>query len=112
MKKQKIPFDFSKFGQEGISVDYLEESVIALHKHPNEEDLYYGIFENGCFIGLPNELKMYQEIKPREIWVNEYTNGLSATCMWYDSEKEAAECKSATHYVKSIKFREVLDDEQ
>ena len=51
---------------------------------------------------------MYQEIKPREIWVNEYPQWLGKAY----KEKDEAESRKSNNYIKTIKFREVLDDEQ
>lgn len=110
MKKQ-IEFDFGKWVQEGISVKSWDDSVVALHKHPNKEDLYYGISEHGCFICTPKELTMYQEEKPREIWVNEQESaGFHYSKVF--SSKEEAESQKLPFVIRTVKFREVQDNEQ
>lgn len=110
MKKVKIDFDFSKWGQEGISVYHYNTKVLTLHKHFNHgEYYYYGISETNLFGCASKHLFMYQEIKPREIWVNEYPTHLAE---FVYTSKEQAVIGSADNTTKQIKFMEVLDDEQ
>lgn len=116
MKKVKIDFDFSKWGQRDVDTTLKGHTIQTLHKHPNAKvnECFYGIDGFGhAFKTYLNsgELEMYQEIKPREIWVNEYqTIGCTNSCI-YQSEEEAIKNKSR-NYIRTIKFREVLDDEQ
>lgn len=111
MKKVKIDFDFEKWGQEGISVIIQSEDIIKLHQNPIKNIWFYGLFKNGNnFVCLYTDLTMYQEVKPREIWVNEFHDTLSAVI--HTNKKSAISCKDFDGYNKSVKFREVLDDEQ
>ena len=111
MKKVKIDFDFSKWGQEGISVYHYNTKVLTLHKHFNpDEDYYYGISETNLFGTSSKHLYMYQEIKPREIWVNEYPNNLRAYVFWDTKEDAETKLLNYTTPLKTIKFREVLDE--
>lgn len=116
MKKQKIDFDFSKWGQEGISVEYKGNRVQTLHQHPNENayQYYYGVdCFNNFFVTYLSQLDliMYQEIKPREIWVNEQEGGGFHYSKVFSS-KEGAESQKLPFVIRTVKFREVLDDEQ
>lgn len=111
MKKQQIEFDFSKWGQEGISVQKDQCEVIQLHKHKIEGRVY-GLVKVGFSFNIfecnEDKVIMYQEIIPREIWVNEYPTKLGRC---YDT-KELAENMKSLDYIRTIKFIEVLDDEQ
>lgn len=111
MKKQQIPFDFSKWGQEGISVDDIcGRLVIRLYENPIKDE-FYGIAHDGSVFALPKEkFTMYQEIKHREIWVNEYSTGLGV--MHFTEEAAIQQRDKARTFVKLVKFREVLEDEQ
>ena len=111
MKKQQIPFDFTKWGQEGISVESSDFIVHTLHLHPHNKDNCYGIAHNGdAFNFHVGWLRMYQEIKPREIWVNEYSTGFGI--MHFTEEAAIQQRDKARTFVKLVKFREVLEDEQ
>lgn len=109
MKKQ-IEFDFSKWGQEGITVNSGESQMITLHQNPNHPTYYYGLdlSSNACSYHK-SKLTMYQEVKPREIWVNEYKHKLGETCY---STIQGASKGSAVGCLRQVKFREVLDNEQ
>ena len=112
MKRQQIDFDFSKWGQEGISVILPSRNhAVTLHKSPLGDNSYYGISNDTyTFHVNVNNLKMYEEIKPREIWVNEYSTGFG---IMHFTEKDAIQQRDkARTFVKLVKFREVLDDEQ
>jgi len=112
MKKQ-IEFDFAKWGQEGISVTVNGKNVITLHKNPNHANYFYGMtgptlmFNNSgpCFT-------MFEEVKPREFWVNVYENRSVGI---YETEQSAIEAfNSSRKYApkingQTIKVREVLD---
>jgi len=68
MKKQ-IDFDFAKWGQEGISVEYNRKTILTLHINPFNNEYYYGIInENLAFIAPATPLTMFEEVKPREFW--------------------------------------------
>lgn len=111
MKKQ-IEFDFFKWGQEGISVEIEGVKVLGLHQNPTNTYDYYGIDSKGLtFIRNKIELRMYQEIKPREIWVNEQEGGVFHYSKVFSSKAEA-ESQKLPFVIRSVKFREVLDDEQ
>lgn len=109
MKKQQIPFDFSKWGQDGITCVFEDSPILTLHLNLRNQLNYYGITESGTpFHTYVSSIKMYQEIKPREIWVNEYPRHFGNT---YNTKEEAEKYKTSS-CVRTIKFREVLDDEQ
>lgn len=85
--------------------------VHTLHLHPHNKDHYYGIAHNGLTFRVHVfSLTMYQEIKPREIWVNEYPSGFRNSAVHVS--KVSAELDSGGSCLRQIKFREVLDDEQ
>ena len=107
--KRLIDFDFSKWGQDGINVEVNGSKVAELHKHNTAKDVYfghYGGFQIFCLYS--NNFIMYQEIKPREFWINEYEDRVG---MPYESKSDANENK-AKGFKRQIKVREVLDDEQ
>lgn len=55
--------------------------------------------------------KLYMKVpkpKPREIWVNEYADGL---CGVHHNTRLEAEKEANSIYPKQVKFREVLDEE-
>ena len=109
MKKQQIEFDFSKWGQEGISVDDIcGRLVIRLYENPIKDE-FYGVAHDGSVFALPKQkFTMYQEVKPREIWVNEYYDFFGKG---YHTKKEAMDRK-ASSCIRTIKFVEVIEDEQ
>ena len=109
MKKQ-IEFDFSKWGQEGISVK-TDMEVLNLYKNDILNNFYYGIDINGVVFSLPEKhLKMYQETKPREIWVNEQQDAIFHYSKVFASKKEA-ESQKLPFVIRTIKFREVEDEQ-
>lgn len=110
MKKINIEFDFEKFGQEGVTAFIDGVEIISAHKFPFDyPDRYYGIDQRGMtYDRHKSKLVMYQEIKPREIWVNEYPAGFTGSV--HLSKEKAISCRIAS-FTTTIKFREVLDDE-
>ena len=104
MKKQ-IEFDFSKWGQEGISVETDTYNMATLHKNPIN-NLYYGVDEDGDLnSGKATEFKMYEEVKPQEFWVNVYGDAYSYT--FYHSKEQAQEYLAKGG--KTIKLVEVIE---
>jgi hypothetical protein len=87
MKKQ-IDFDFTKWGQEGVSVECYKEEILSLHINPKSSNYYYGMV-NGttCFNVTKSYLTMYEEVKPREFWVIMYGNKSSR--LFYDTKEQA-----------------------
>lgn len=111
--KKEIDFDFEKFGQEGVEAFIDGVRILTTHKFPSGyPDRYYGIDVRGMtYDRHKSKLVMIEEIKPREIWVNEYpTTSYKNSCI-YES-KEAAFIGSGKTANIQTKFREVLDDEQ
>lgn len=107
--KKRIEFDFSKWGQEWISVTIHSEDIIILHQNPINNNWFYGVYKNGMnFVCLDTDLEMYQETKPREIWVNEYKDGYTTS----HQTKENALRLAGADCLRTIKFREVEDGEQ
>ena len=82
MKKQ-IDFDFTK-----------------------SSNYYYGMV-NGttCFNVTKSYLTMYEEVKPREFWVNVYGDAYSKFC--YDTKEQAQEYLAKGG--KAIKLVEVIE---
>lgn len=109
MKKQ-IDFDFEKFGQKGVTAFIDGVEIETIHKFPvGYPDRYYGIDVRGMtYDRHKSRIKMYQEIKPREWWLNEYENRVGQP---YDSQSEGYKNR-AGGFKRQIKVREVLDDEQ
>lgn len=104
---KKIEFDFSKWGQEGISVYNETDKMVTLHKNPISNDLYYGIDEEGyTYSGLIIKFTMYEEVKPREIWVNEYKTGLTSN-VFHDTREKAS--KVQANWLRQVKFIEVIE---
>ena len=107
--KKQIPFNFELWGTEGISVDdIMGRLVIKLHENPIRDD-FYGIVHDGSpFACKDINLIMYQEVKPREIWVNEYTIGLSNT--HYPTKELATKYAANTSTeIRQVKFIEIID---
>jgi hypothetical protein len=54
---------------------------------------------------------MYQEVKPREIWVNEYDNGFKYGIYKYGiyASIEAAKSHAGNGLIRQVKFIEVID---
>ena len=111
MKKQQIDFDFEKFGQKDVTAFIDGVEIATMHKFPvGYPDRYYGIDVQGMtYDRHKSRIKMYEEIKPREIWVNKYKHKLGERC--YTTLEKAIE-GSAGGCIGQVKFREVLDDEQ
>jgi len=106
--KKEIEFDFAKWGQEGISVEINGAKIATLHKHTLIPDAYYGIFDSSsfntfCLYG--NNFKMFEEVKPREFWVN-ITNK-DNIYIYNDFASADAQCGDWT--VETIKVREVIE---
>ncbi len=103
--KKEIEFDFTKWGQDGISVDdTMGRLVIKLHENPIKDE-FYGITHDGSTFAMhKNKFIMFQEVKPREFWVNIHKHG---TPVFYYTEETAK--SFATDNVTTIKVREVLD---
>lgn len=109
MKKQ-IDFDFAKWGQEGISIKYNKiHDVVAIMKstlqftyvieHRIDNSLgVKAIHTDKC------DLTMFEEVKPREFWVNVYGDGFS---FLYDTKSEAIQCLDIGG--KTIKLVEVIE---
>ena len=104
---KQIEFDFSKWGQERIIVYNETDKMITLHKNPISSDLYYGVDEEGyTYSGLIIKFTMYEEIKPREIWVNEFSSG-TYLMKAYHTKAEAE--SNQTGAIGQIKFIEVIE---
>jgi hypothetical protein len=103
MKKQ-IEFDFAKWGQDGISVEWYGQKVLSMHINPTSSAYYYGMV-NGttCFNTTQSNLTMFEEVNPREFWVNVYNNG-NGYC--YNSQSIAKQALADNG--QTIKVREVL----
>lgn len=63
--KREIPVDFSLWGQEGIiALSKYGTKIRTLHKCPDNEDYYYGLFEADkldSFVLHIQNIRMYQE---------------------------------------------------
>lgn len=113
MKKQ-IEFDFAKWGQEGISVAVNGCKIATLHKHTSIPDCYYGHYEKSIntFSLYGNNFTMFQEVKPREFWINLYSNGCKSIHSCTEEANELAKNVQINHThltIETIKVREVLD---
>jgi hypothetical protein len=106
IKRVKIPFNFELWGKENISVDdIMGRLVVKLHENPIKDE-FYGIAHDGSTFALPvNKLTMYQEVKPREIWVNEYSDLRIGGA--YSSIEKAKHC--GPNAIRQVKFIEVLE---
>jgi len=107
--RKSIPFNFELWGQEDIKIYDEDNEVLLIHLHPSTKS-YYGVYKDGTnFFGcIEDSLTMYQEVKPREIWVNEYTIGLSDT--HYPTKELAIKYAANTSTeIRQIKFIEVID---
>lgn len=104
--KKEIDFDFTKWGQDGISVDdHMGRLIIKLHENPIKDE-FYGISHDDCTFALPkNKFKMFEEVKPREFWVNVYKDSAS----YVHTSKEDAEISKFIDCIETIKVVEVLD---
>tara|TARA_R110000868_G_scaffold23387_1_gene94392 strand:- start:430 stop:753 length:324 start_codon:yes stop_codon:yes gene_type:complete len=107
MKKQ-IDFDFSKWGQEGISVVIDGVPVAELHQN-KIKGLIYGIDSIGLvFNRQGKDLKMFEEVKPREFWANVYRN--RKPVFIHETKEDAAFASSSSpDFVKIIKLVEVIE---
>jgi hypothetical protein len=111
--KREIEFNFAKWGQDGVVVQS-ENSHFVAEMHLNKiSGTYYGYYENGMYFTTINTaLRMYEEVKPREFWMNLYSNGLIAIL---DSKEQADDVGRSFVFVnpdkrvETIKVREVLD---
>jgi len=110
MKKQ-IDFDFSKWGQPGITVTFGGTNVKmqTLHQHPTDKDNYYGITESGSALRSDvDRLTMYYEQIPREFYMSIYDNG--ATGCLYNTFDECFAKRNVHVKGRVVKVREVLDE--
>jgi hypothetical protein len=113
-KKREIEFDFAKWGQDGVIIltDKGNE-MLTFHKKPKSDSLFYGVDEYGYLqSGDKTAFKMFEDIKPREFWMNLYSNGMIAIL---DSKEQADDVGRSFIFVnpdkrvETIKVREVLD---
>ena len=113
MKKQ-IEFDFAKWGQDGISVNtHCIENVATLYKNPFKKDTFYGVSISGIVYSVYiTDLTMYQEVKPREIYVNEPRHGLHSSQSCFNSLEFAKNNYSEFDHIRTVKFIEVIEDEK
>jgi hypothetical protein len=102
MKKTEIDFDFAKWGQEGISVELNSSEVIKIHEYIDSAVLY-GVNLKGAFLDKKENFKMFEEVKPREFWVNVSQDEIKI----YESAKEAAFFLRENS--QTIKVREVIE---
>jgi hypothetical protein len=123
--KKEIEFDFAKWGQEGvITLDNKGNAVLNLWaiSKPTNEWIYiveidnnrmpFYLNKNGANMHSGCIIKMFEEVKPREFWVNIYQGGsiniyeseLNARGAYESSMRFAPKIKGET-----IKVREVLD---
>ena len=104
MKKTEIDFDFAKWGQEGISVIIQTKSIITLYQNSVITNRFYGLFEDGgAFVALDLDIHMFEEVKPREFWVNIRQDEITI----YKTKKESEFFLRENS--QTIKVREVLD---
>lgn len=109
MKEVVIDFDFSKFGQEDITCKSGGLYIHTLHEHPHNKDHYYGIAANGSeFRTHVNFITMYQEMKPREIWINEQENAGFHYSKVFSSKAEA-EAQKLPFVTRTLKFVEAIE---
>lgn len=110
--KEQIEFDFSKWGQPGITVEIvnIKYNIATLHQIPNNTDRFYGVYTNGqTFDWHKDFLFMYYEQIPREFYINVYPgnrfqNTVSGAYTNYDQAK--SNCNSNG---KTTTFREVIE---
>ncbi len=108
MKKTEIDFDFAKWGQEGISVIIQTKSIITLYQNSVITNRFYGLFEDGgAFVALDLDIHMFEEVKPREFWVNEYDDGSFGVARI--SKEEAESRRVIGGDTKLIKLVEVIE---
>lgn len=111
--KRKIEFNFSKWGKEGVTVEpsWPEKAyAVSVHVNPVNGQIY-GVFNNGSlFVSNEDDLVMYEEVKPREIWVNEYPQpiGIFKSSIWND-ERSAA-LNTNADCIRQVKFIEVIEE--
>lgn len=106
--KKEITFDFAKWGQEGISVIDKDNNidVCTLHKSPFVLNTYYGLLDNESTYHLSvTDLTMFEEVKPREFWVN--VTGKGDIYIYKDFASADSQCGDWT--TETIKVREVLE---
>jgi len=110
MKKQ-IEFDFAKWGQKGISIKYNKIHDVSAIMKSSIQYLYVIEYIGYFSLGKKNlacadrcDLVMYEEVKPREFWVNVYEDGFS---FLYDRKAEAYLCLDIGG--KTIKLVEVIE---
>lgn len=108
--KKEIEFDFAKWGQEGISVETNGTPVITLHVNPHCNSYFYGMLgPTYMFNNAISTFKMFEEVKPREFWVNEYEDG-SFGQAWLDKEEaDKSRIGGIDGVAKLIKLVEVID---
>lgn len=123
--KKEIEFDFAKWGQEGvIALDQNGNDVLNIWKlaKPKNEWIYLIEVNNNEMPFFLNKfgknehaetkIKMFEEVKPREFWVNVYESG----SMWVHNTHEIAIKQFENTIVntphskgQTIKVREVIE---
>jgi hypothetical protein len=111
--KREIEFNFAKWGQDGVVVQSENGHFVFDMHHNKISNYYYGYYENGdLFSTINTALRMYEEVKPREFWMNLYSNGMIAIL---DSKEQAEDVGRSFVFVnpdkrvETIKVIEVLD---
>jgi len=106
--KEQIEFDFSKWGQPGITVQFKGSNglgFLKLHQHPINKDGYYGLTTNGHpFSSDVKNLQMYYEQIPREVYINVYPDTMSGPYLNFDQAKLNCNLDG-----KTTTFREVIE---
>lgn len=105
--KEQIEFDFSKWGQPGITVEIvnIKYNIATLHQIPNNTDRFYGVYTNGqTFDWHKDFLFMYYEQIPREFYINVYQ--MDSMSVYNTIDKAKMHC---TEFGKTIKVREVIE---
>jgi len=109
--KKQIPFNFELWGTERISVTESDLEILTVHLNPLN-NAYYGLCKNGAsFWNLSKrDLIMYQEVKPREVWMNESTEfGLNISSVYFSKENAKA---NERYKSRQVKFIEVINEEE
>lgn len=108
--RKAIPFNFELWGKEGISVDdTMGRLIVKLHEHPMKDE-FYGVTHDGCTFALPaNKFIMYQEVKPREIYVNDRNDMFVGSSIYFSKEEAIEGIAGDAKKVRQVKFIEVLE---